>query len=151
MDHAVLKRLREVAKAQRATLCEALALAPSPSGDLALIEATDKAGRAAILIPSTQLPQLAAQLLQLWTQCRGDGRDSALHVNAAEQGAVMEQCAVPATGATVHAQRAGYVTIAVDISGIPLFVELPLSAAQQLGARLVVGQQGQAVGDAERH
>lgn len=151
MDHAVLERLREVAEAQRATLCEALAFAPSPSGDLALIEATDKAGRAALLVPSTQLPQLAAQLLQLWTQCRGVGRDSALQVNSAEQSAIMEQCAVPATGATVHAIRAGYLIIAVDISGIPLFVELPIAAAQQLSAGLVVGQQEQTVGDAERH
>lgn len=151
MDQAVLKRLREVAKAQRATLCEELALAPSPSGDLALIEATDKSGRAALLVPSTQLAQLAAQLLQLWTQCQGVGRDSALRVNSAEQKAIMEHCAVPATGATVHAMRAGYVTIAVDISGIPLFVELPLAAAQQLGAGLVVGQQEQMMGDAERN
>ena len=151
MNQDITKRLREIAAAQRATLCEELSLAPSPDGSLALIEVTDHAGRAAILIPSTQLPQLAAQLLDLWTQCSGEGRDAAVVSNLEQQRAAMEQCAVPASGAAVRSVQAGFMTLAVDISGIPLFLDVPVAAAQKLAAGIMVGVEAHGVGDDERH
>lgn len=137
MDEEVVLRLREVAKAQKATLMEQLDLAPSPSGEMALIEARDHAGRCAMLLPSTQVPQVAASLLGMWLQCRGAGRDSALSVDIGQQREIMRALSIPVGGAEAHGAAQGFVTVSFDIGGIPLFVELPVAVAADLAKGIV--------------
>ncbi|MBU1229574.1 MAG: hypothetical protein KKA55_01955 [Proteobacteria bacterium] len=151
MDRNIVVRLRELATAQRATLAEELGLAPSPEGDVALIEATDSNGRSAILLPSTQVPQLAASLLGMWAQCEGEGRDSALAADLPHQRIVMEQLAVTVATGEVSSVGEDMLTLKLDIAGMPFFLRLPGASAMALAESIVAGLEAHSVGGDKRH
>lgn len=137
MDDEVLAELRSRATRNNATLVEVVDFSMSSDGSSVIMEAKDERGAVRLLIPSTQLPPLAASFLRAWVESMQRNEQAMLATDGPALAAVMFNTPAQAERAKAFKLDDGMVRVVFDVSGSPFCLEINEGAAQALGKQLL--------------
>lgn len=138
MDKQILDAFMKIATANGAVLADVVDTAVSSNGETLLLKVADSARETKILFVTTQVPPLAASLLQAFARCvrRSDGRQ--LQADMPHLSAMMHDRAVQADG--VQGMEAdGRVRLVFDVAGAPFCFELEREQARVLAQEILAG------------
>jgi|GEM_PF-7044850 len=128
MRDAIGEAYRTLAAANDATAMEELELSATDDGAVSLIGARDANGRSRIVLPTTQVPQVAATLLQHWQEVGPTVDQLALNADLPALMQVMSTLGIRANGTSAVPLPNG-VRIGFMIGGAPLYIELQTEQA----------------------
>ena len=136
MSDAISEAFRAIATANNATAMEELELSATEDGAVTLLGARDANGRSRIVLPTTQVLQLAASLLQHWQDVGPTVDPRVLNSDLPALMQVMSTLAIGANGASA-APLPGGVRIGFMIGGAPLYIQLQAEQALALVEKIL--------------
>jgi len=137
MSDEAKKALRNFAAEVEATASESLELSSAADGAITLLEACDANGRARIILPTTQVPQVAATLLQFWQRTKPEIAPQMLDADLPSLTPGMVFAGIKASNTAAAPLPGGDIRLGFAISDVPLCIELSAEQALTLVEKIL--------------